>query len=88
MFHPPLQKIPTGDPDCPEEVKLEEQIKRLIRNKAALGDTEEEFNLKKVEFGEREQTHAQVLNPLATVLKKHSRPIFHPKEGKSPLDTR
>ena len=44
--------IATGDPNCPEEVNLTKRIKYLIGNKAAIGDTEEEFDLEEVEFGE------------------------------------
>ena len=44
--------IPTGDPNCPEEVKLAKRIKYLIGNKASVGDAEEEFNLEEIEFGE------------------------------------
>ena len=46
------KKIPTGDPNCPEEVKLAKQVKYLIGQKAAVGDGEEEFNLEQVEFSE------------------------------------
>ena len=44
--------IPTGDPNCPEEVKLAKRIKYMIGNKAAIGNAEEEFNLEEIEFGE------------------------------------
>ena len=35
------KQIPTGDPNCPEEVKLAKRIKHMILNKAAVGDAEE-----------------------------------------------
>ena len=44
--------IPTGDPDCPEEVRLAKQVKHLIGDKACIGDAEEEFDLEDVQFGE------------------------------------
>jgi hypothetical protein len=44
--------IPTGDPDCPEEVKFAKRIKYLIGNKADCGDADEEFDLRKVKHGE------------------------------------
>ena len=50
IVHP--KQISKGDPDCPEEVKLAKQIKHLIRNEAALGDTEEALNSVEVKFGE------------------------------------
>ena len=37
--------IPTGDPNCPEEVELAKKIKYTIGDRAAMGDGEEEFNL-------------------------------------------
>ena len=42
---------PTGDPNCPEEVKLAKiTIKWAIGNGAAIGDCEEEFNLEDASF--------------------------------------
>ena len=42
----------TGDPDCPEGLKLTNWIEHLIGNKAVLGDVEEEeFNLEEGGFG-------------------------------------
>ena len=46
------KKIPTGDPECPEDVKLAKTIKYEIGNKACLGDAEEDFDLEEVGFGE------------------------------------
>ena len=48
------RQIPTGDPDCPEEVKLARRVKCVTGSKAAvLGDAEDqESNLEEVEFGE------------------------------------
>ena len=46
------EQSPTGDPDCPEEVKFAKQIKCVIGNKAAVVDTEEGFNLEDGKFGE------------------------------------
>ena len=39
------RNIPTGDPDCPEEVKLAKRVFYLLGQKAAVGDGEEEFEL-------------------------------------------
>ena len=39
------KKVPTGDPHCPEEVKLAKRVKYSIGNKADLGDAEEEMNI-------------------------------------------
>ena len=47
-----LKEMPIGDPDCPKEVKLAKQIKCMIGNKAAAGDTQEEFNHEEVESGD------------------------------------
>jgi hypothetical protein len=44
--------IPTGNPDCPEEVKLAKRIRFKIGNRASIGDVEENFDFEKVEFGE------------------------------------
>ena len=45
--------IPLGDPNCPEEIELAKKIGcNDIRNKAATGDVNEEFELEEVEFGE------------------------------------
>jgi hypothetical protein len=44
--------IPTGDPNCPEEVRLAKRIKYAIGNKASLGDAEEEFDIEGVVHGE------------------------------------
>ena len=46
------KQMPTGDPDCPKEVKLAKQTKHVIGNKAAEGDSEEEFNPEEVDFSE------------------------------------
>ena len=46
------KQIPTGNPDCLEDVKLAKRIKCVVDNKAAVGNAEEEPNLKDVEFGE------------------------------------
>jgi len=42
--------IPTGDPNCPEDVKLAKRIKWAIGDRAAIGDGEEEFNLADTSF--------------------------------------
>ena len=42
--------IPTGDPNCPEEVCLAKRIKYDIGDRAAIGDGEEEFNLEDTSF--------------------------------------
>ena len=44
--------IPTGNPACPEEVRLAKHIKYKIGDKACLGDAEEDFVLEEVGFGE------------------------------------
>ena len=46
------KNIPTGDPNCPEEVKLAKHVKYYIGQKACLGDAEQEFDLEEVDFGE------------------------------------
>ena len=44
------KKIPTGDPNCPEDVKLAKRIRWQIGNRAAVGDAEEEFALEDTSF--------------------------------------
>jgi hypothetical protein len=39
------KKIPTGDPRCPEEVKLAKRVKYQISSRADIGDGEEEMDL-------------------------------------------
>jgi hypothetical protein len=43
--------IPTGDPNCPEDVRLAKRIKYELGNKAAVGDAEEEFVIREVAHG-------------------------------------
>jgi hypothetical protein len=40
--------IPTGDPNCPEEVRLAKRLKYEIGNSATIGDADERFALKQV----------------------------------------
>ena len=42
--------IPTGDPNCPEEVRLAKKIKWAIGARASIGDGDEEFNLEETTF--------------------------------------
>ena len=45
------KQVPTGDPNCPWYVKEAKQIKRMIGQKAELGDPEEDvFDLESGEF--------------------------------------
>ena len=44
--------IPTGDPGCPEEVILAKRVHFLLGQKAAVGDGEEDFDLKELKHGE------------------------------------
>ena len=44
------RKIPTGDPNCPEDVKLAKRIRWAIGNRASVGDAEEEFSLDDTSF--------------------------------------
>ena len=43
--------IPTGDPECPEEVQLAKRLKHRIGQKASIGDGEDEFELEDVQHG-------------------------------------
>eukprot|EP00536_Pseudo-nitzschia_multiseries_P017163 jgi/Psemu1/49615/gm1.49615_g len=42
------KQVPTGNPNCPEEVELARRIKWLVKDKAEVGDGEEEFDLEEV----------------------------------------
>jgi hypothetical protein len=44
--------IPTGDPNCPEEVRFAKRIKFEIGNKASVGDAEEAFELEEIAHSE------------------------------------
>ena len=44
------KSIPTGDPNCPEDVKRAKHIKWSIGDRACVGDGEEEFNLEDSSF--------------------------------------
>eukprot|EP00536_Pseudo-nitzschia_multiseries_P011412 jgi/Psemu1/28830/gm1.28830_g len=39
------ETIPTGNPNCPEEVRLVKQIKKLIGDRARVGDCDDEYDL-------------------------------------------
>eukprot|EP00536_Pseudo-nitzschia_multiseries_P018737 jgi/Psemu1/230122/e_gw1.3024.8.1 len=39
------KQIPTGDPNCPEEVKLAKRVKWLIKSKEGVGDGEEPYKM-------------------------------------------
>ena len=56
--------IPTGDPNCPEDVRLAKKIKRAIGDRAAIGDGEELFNLEDTSFTAKPDPDApQVADP-------------------------
>ena len=42
------KSIPTGDPECPEEVQLAKRLKCCIGQKASIGDGEDEFDLEEL----------------------------------------
>ena len=46
------KSIPTGNPQCPPEVKLAKRVHYLLGDKASIGDGEEEFVLEELKCGE------------------------------------
>ena len=52
------KQIPTGDPNCPEDVKLAKRVMRDIGERASLGQPEETFNL----------TDGTFTNPSSTIV--------------------
>ena len=50
------KQILTGDPDCPEKIKLAKRIKFMIGNKAAAGDTEEKVQVNNVKIASKQDS--------------------------------
>ena len=55
------KSVPTGDPNCREDVKQAKRIKWAIGDRAADGDGEEEFNLEDTSFTARPDPNAPPL---------------------------
>ena len=85
------KKVPTGDPDCPEEIRLAKRVKYLIGDRANLGGGQEEYDMETNRFDTNvadDDSMAVAANPIVPPVVNQSNVIDHGQRSLNGISAR